>query len=87
MTMKVFEVRGIISQGYSADCAIVVAESEKQAYDIVVDSYTEEDGFCYYELFSFSEMKSRKYCYIKEMKDLEYKGTEPKILSQICYVE
>lgn len=83
MTMKVFEVKGIIAMGYSADCTIVAAENEMQAYEMTCKS------FDWYELFSFTEMTSSKFrfSYIKEMKDLEYKGTEPKILSQTCYVE
>lgn len=82
MAMKVFEVKGIISLGYSTDCTIVAAENEMQAYEM-----TRESLDWYDELYSFTEMMSSKYSHIKEMKDLEYKGTEPKILSQTCYVE
>ena len=82
MTMKVFEVKGIISLGYSTDCTIVSAENEMQAYEI-----TRESLNWYDDLFTFTEMMDNKYSHIKEMKDLEYKGSEPKILSQTCYVE
>lgn len=83
--MKVFEVKGILDMAYSTDCAVVSAESEKQAYDIVVKSYGGEDAW--YDFYTFEQMKSSKYSHIEEIQGLEYKGTEPKILSQTTYVE
>ena len=84
--MKVYEVKGILDEVYATDVAVVADETEKQAYDMVVQSYGGEDSW--YRFYTFEEMKSNKFSHhIEEIKDLEYKGTEPKILSQTSYVE
>lgn len=84
-TMKVFEVKGVLDEIYATDCAVVAAENEKQAYDMAVKALGGEDSW--YRFITFEQVKESKYSHIEEIKDLEYKGTEPKILSATSYVE
>lgn len=85
MAMKVFEVKRILNECYSTDCTIIACENEKQAYEMTFEKFGGYESW--YRLYSFDEMMDNKYSHIKEIEGLEYKGTEPKILSQTYYVE
>lgn len=81
MELKIFEVRFILNEVYSTDIAIVSASDEKHAYQLVADLYTADD---WYHVKPFEELTDHN---IKELKELQYNGTESKVISHTFYVE
>lgn len=82
MEMKVYEVTHILNEVYCTDVAVVAAFDEKQAYTMAADTYTADD---WYKVITFEQ--AMEIGHIKEIKELQYNGNEPKIISQTFYVE